>query len=283
MRAPRGKVLASACALAAALVLVLAGCSAPHVDDDSPRVAEVALSASSDMTEASQAIEIKATFDRPVSVSGDGLGDVRLLLNGAEPDASVVDVSARASAEGITFTLRPAPGVQGVGKGAYFAVYQAQFSLSSVRGDGALPSVVGASGSCAVLDGPIEGTLPSGMAIEVGEVRAGSVEEGVAAQTTFTVTSPATVRAITWFSPDGGQTKLLRHNHTFCDDDAEACAAGLADIVNAAGLGLHASANGAEVTIAASKVEEGQVIEPVIIEGVGATGGTYDASMAEQF
>ena len=131
-----------------------------------------------------------------------------------------------------------------------------------------------------MLDAPVTGTLPSGLALETVEARVGSSDEGVAAQTTVRVTSPALVRAITWFSPDGGSTVLLKHNHTFADADAAACAADLAKVVNeAAGLGLSARASGDELTITAADVRDGQTLDPVIVEGVGVEGGTYDASL----
>lgn len=122
--------------------------------------------------------------------------------------------------------------------------------MAAAREDGALPSILGASGSCAVLEEPIRATLPSGLAIQTVSVRAGSEADNLPAQTVFQVTSPALVRAITWFSPDGGQTKLLKHNHTFADADAAACAGDLAKVVNAAsGLGITATAQGDTVTL----------------------------------
>ena len=77
----------------------------------------------------------------------------------------------------------------------------------------------------------------------------------------------------------GGDTILLKHNHTFADADAAACAADLAKVVNeAAGLGLAARAVGDELTITATTVKDGQVVEPIVVEGVGVEGGAYDAS-----
>lgn len=267
--------LAAACAMGA----VLSACSQAQVDEMSPMVADVQLSSESNMTETSQSAKIKLVFDQPISVAGNVADDFRFLLNGSEPDSSTISVEVRASAEAVTFVIGPAPGVQGVGRGAYFALYQAGFSIAPARDDGALPSITGASGSCAVLDQAIEGTVPSGLAIEVTSQEAGSVASNAPARTAFRVTTPTLIRAITWFSPDGGQTKLLKHNHTFADADASACAADLAKVVNAAsGLGIMASCKGDEVVLTATSVEDGQVIQPVVVEGVGVEGGYYDAS-----
>lgn len=278
----RVALAALAAVMAAALVLAaLSGCTSAKVDDASPRVSDVVLSATSDMTESSQRITVKLVFDQPITATESVADDFRFRLNGEEVDASSIALTVSASGEGITFTLAPAEGAQGLGRGAYFAVYQAGFEVYSARSDGALPSITGASGSCAVLDQAVEGVLPSGLSIEVVDQRAGSAIDGVLASTTFRVTSPATVRSITWFSPDGGQTKLLKHNHRFTEEDAASAAADLADVVNkASSLGLVASAVGDEVTVTATSVVDGQVIEPCIVEGLGVTGGEYDESMA---
>ena len=232
------------------------------------------------MTEASQAVRIALTFDGPISATDDVSQDFSLLINGKAPDSSVIKTDVRANATGVTITLSPADGAaKGAGAGQFFALYQAQFTLSSARDDGALPHITGQSGSCAVLDS-IDGTLPSGLSIAVDEQRAGSAADSVAAQTTFTVTSPAQARVITWFSPDGGATVLLKHNHNFAQASAEDCAADLAKVVNAqADLGISATARGNQVVLAATSATDGQIISPVVVEGVGVAGGTYDGSM----
>lgn len=278
-RARRVTLAAFACAAAVALALALSACTpAARIDDASPRISDVQLSATSTMTEASQAVSVALTFDQAISVSGDASEDFTLLLNGKEIDSSTVQLDVLPSATGITFTLRPAQGASlGAGAGQYFALYQAQFSLSAKRSDGVLPHVTGQSGSAAVLDEPVKGTLPSGLSIAVESAEAAS--ETTPAQTTFQVTSPAKARVITWFSPDGGATVLLKHNHTFAQASAEDAAADLAKIVNAdSSLGLLATATGDRVTLTAKQITPGQVIEPVVVEGVGVSGGTYDPS-----
>ena len=275
-------VVKTACATVtlALCALALVGCAQAKVADDSPRVADVRLSSTSAMTEPSQDVEVKLVFDQPVSVAADAADDFEVLLNGSPLDGGVVALDVRGSADGVTFVLHPSSGASTAGgKGTFFALYQSGFSVAAKRADGALPSVTAASGSCAVLDTPVEGTLPSGLTIEVTDVRAGSTDENLPAQTTFRVTSPALVRAITWFSPDGGATKLLKHNHAFADADAQDCAADLAKVVGeASGLGIVAKASGDTVTITAVAVVDGQAIDPVVVEGVGVEGGTYDAS-----
>lgn len=276
MPASQVAVLALAAVLCA---LALVGCGQARVADDSPRLADVRLSASSDMTESSQSVEIRLVFDQPVSVAASTADDFEVLLNGSLLDVDAVALDVHGSADGVTLVLHPAPGASAAGsKGTFFALYQSRFSVAAKRADGALPSVTATSGSCAVLDGPIEGTLPSGLAIEVAEARAGSTADNLPAQTVFRVTSPALVRAITWFSPDGGATKLLKHNHAFADASAEDCAADLTKVVNAAaGLGVVAKATGDTVALTASAVQDGQTIDPVVVEGLGVEGGTYDA------
>lgn len=271
---------AAACALIAG-ALACAGCAQARVDDASPRLSDVQLTATGAQSEASQSVEIKLTFDQPISAAGAVADDFEVLLNGKELEGGAVALDVRPSAQAVTFVLHPSSTASAGGAtGSFFALYQCAFSIAAARDDGALPSVTGATGSCAVLDAPVTGTLPSGLALETVEARAGSSDGGVAAQTTVRVTSPALVRAITWFSPDGGSTVLLKHNHTFADADAAACAADLARVVNeAAGLGLSARASGDELTITAADVRDGQTLDPVIVEGVGVEGGAYDASL----
>lgn len=258
-----------------------AGCSSVQVNEESPQLASTSFSCESSMTEASQRAQVKLSFDRAISVEGDVLSDFEITLNGEPIDSRAISVEARTSGEAITLVLSPAPEAKGLGSGSYFALYAADISVRAQREDGALPSVKGVSGSCAVLESPVEGTMPSGLRISVEDTRAGSSAAHVAAQTTFTVVCPAQIRAITWFSPDGGETILLKHNHEFDTYDAADAAEDLANVVNAAsGLGITAQARGAEVTLTATSVNDGQVIEPMVVEGVGVEGGTYDAFAA---
>ena len=279
-RLPLAARIAAATAVVSALVCALAlcvGCTQVKVDEDSPRIADVCMVASG-QTEASQSVEIRLAFDQPVSVAANVADSFSVQLNGAALDASTVKLEVRSSADAVTFVLRPAEGAAlGPGAGSYFALYQGQLTVAAAREDGALPSILGASGSCAVLEEPIRATLPSGLAIQTVSVRAGSEADNLPAQTVFQVTSPALVRAITWFSPDGGQTKLLKHNHTFADADAAACAGDLAKVVNAAsGLGITATAQGDTVTLTAQEVRDGQTIDPMVVEGRDVEGGSYD-------
>ncbi len=60
------------------------------------------------MTEASQAVSIKLSFDQPISATDAVADDFVLLINGKEPDAATVKLDVTPSAEGVAFTLRPA-------------------------------------------------------------------------------------------------------------------------------------------------------------------------------
>lgn len=287
LRAPSLRWVALRVVVAAVLACVVGlgtGCGKVQVDDGSPQVADVKLVTVGQQTESSQGVEIKLVFDRQISASADVADDFVVLLNDSAIDEDVVRLEVRASADSVTFSVHPAEGAAlGPGSGSFFALYQGQFSVQAARDDGALPSVTGTGGSCAVLPQPVQGTLPSGLSIEVLSSIAGSSDDGTVARTTFKVTSPAMVRAITWFSPDGGRTKLLKHNHLFAAASAADCAADLAQVVNeAAGLGIAASAQGDEVRLIASEVVDGQIIEPVVVEGVGVQGGSYDAAQGTE-
>ena len=264
--------------LMAALVfccMAVTGCSQAKVDGSSPKVASVSFDCGGTRTESSQCARIKITFDQQVSVSSGVASDFEVKLNGSPVDDGAIKVEATGSANAVTLTLSPAAAGS---KGQLFALYQASIEVSAARSDGALPSVTGSAGSAAVLEESINGTLPSGLAINVVDSREGSAATGQVAQATFEVTSPAQIRAITWFSLDGGQTKLLKHNHNFDQATAEDCAADLASVINASQSGFTATAKGAVVDVRANQVVDGQVIDPVVVEGVGVTGGTYSAA-----
>ncbi len=271
-------IFALTVAVAAACAFSLCSCGAKvQMDGQSPCVADVKLSTDSQMSESSQAISLSVTFDQQISVDGDPSADFKLLINGKEPDSSTVKVDVRSSANAITFTLRPSDSAaKGAGAGSYFAMYQAQFSLASARDDGALPHVSGQSGSTAVLPEAVSGTLPSGLSVNVDSQQAGTADSPATA--VFTVSSPAKARVITWFSPDGGSTVLLKHNHSFAQSSTDDCAADLAKVINAADCGIVATAKGSQVALTATKAVEGQVIDPVVVEGVGVSGGNYDSS-----
>ncbi len=259
----------------------MAACTSVNVTESSPRVSDVSLNSTSEMTEGSQRAEIKLVFDQNISAESDVLADFTVLLNGSAIDEDTVILEAVPSANAITFVLRPVSDAYVSGAGSYFALYQSNLTIESARADGALPSITGADGSTAVLEEAVQATVPSGLTIEVLEQVEGSTADGVRASTVFQVTSPALIRAITWFSPDGGQTKLLKHNHLFASASAEDCAADLASVINGtSGLGITASVDGSTVVLSAVEVVDGQRIDPLVVEGVGVEGGTYSADDA---
>lgn len=277
----------------------LTGCGGPtvRVDDASPELEAGQLSAASDSSdpEATQRIRIVLASPSALSLSGsaeDAVKDFSFKLNGKELDADAITLSVAVDGDAVTLTLAPAKDAQdGPQGGAFFAVYQAQFEVSSAREDGALPHIAAKDGgSTAVLAEPVAGTLPSGAAIEVLQSVPGSTASNAPASASFRVTSPATVRAVTWFSLDGGVTKILKHNHMFMQADAASFATDLAKVINDAaaagtadadGSGYTARADGETVTVRANEVRDGQRIDPVIVAGFGAKGGSFtDADQA---
>ena len=278
-------MLACAIALCCAClgVALAAGCSSAQVNvtEESPHLTTSSMAASSDgdNAETSQRIDVLLSAGEGLEASGDIADDFTVLLNGAPVDGSVVKLDVTCEGDKVVFALSPGDDAQGgPGAGEYFAVYQGQISIASARDDGALPHLTSADGLTTVLPEAVEGTLPSGLAIEVESQTVGSEASNTPAQAQFEVTEPASVRAITWLSLDGGATKLLKHNHMFANADAETCAADLAKVINATGL-YTAVCRGATIDVRANEVVDGQVIEPCIVEGFGVTGGEYDGSV----
>lgn len=255
-----------------------------NVGETSPRLVDVALSAQSSMTEASQKVEVVLTFDKAISAQNTDVSNaIDVQLNGKAPDEHTVMVNAQIQENTVVVTFQPAESVRNASNktGDYFALYQSAFCIRSSRSDGALVGIVGEDGQAAVLDVPVEGVLPSGLAIEVISQQEGLASEGVRATCEFRVTSTACVRAITWFSVDGGTTKLLKHNHTFARATCADAALDLARVINKAKCGINAQATGDTVTLTATSVIDGQDICPLVVEGVNASPGVYDASSDE--
>ena len=255
-----------------------------QIGETSPHLADVNLSAQSSMTEDSQQVQVSLVFDQNLSCENiDFKNAFKIQLNGKTPDESTIEVTAYVQENTIVIRFQPAKNVRNAtpASGSYFALYQSSFSIASAREDGALVGITGSEGQNAVLDSAIEGVLPSGVAIEITTQTAGSSQENVRAATTFQVTSPALVRAITWFSVDGGQTKLLKHNHTFSKETNESCAADFARVINRAKCGVNAQASGNTITITATSVVDEQVIEPVIVQGVNVEPGVYSEAVVE--
>ncbi len=291
---------AAACLLAVLLATVVAGSLAAcggtsvQVTEDSPVLSAGEFSATSDAAdaEASQAIKIVLKAKRKLAATGDDedvASDFSVKLNGKALDSDAIKLTVGVSGRDVTFTLSPgSKAANGPGSGgAYFAVYQGQFSIDAARDDGALPHLTDAkTGDTAVLRDAVTGTLPSGAQIEVLSSDTGSSAAGTPATATFRVASPARARAITWVSLDGGKTKILKHNHQFADDDVASYAQDVAAVINkasengtadAAGGSYTARALGDTVTVRSNEVVDGQTIEPTLVEGFGVTGGTYTA------
>ncbi len=272
------------CALVLATVPVC-GCSSIEINvtESSPQLEGLSMTATSDDddAEATQRIDVVLSASETL-VAADGFeDDFEVLLNGEAIDGDVIQLDVTCEGNTVTFSLTPGEaagsGLGGSGAGEYFAVYQGAISISAARDDGALPHLTSESGDTAVLSGAVEGTLPSGMTIEIDEQVEGSTEDKTVAKTTFTVTSSAKVRAITWLSLDGGQTKLLIHNHNFSLDDESACAERIVEVINESSDYL-AIARGSVVDVRAVDAVDGQIIEVLVVEGFGVTGGNYDGS-----
>lgn len=291
---------AAACLLALALAgfsaVSLTACSDVSVQAGaaSPRLAGESLSATSRASdpEATQAITVNLKSDKKLVATGDAddlASDFAVTLNGRELDRDAVKLAVAVRGRTVSFTFSPAEGAVGGpdSNGKFFAVYQGEFSIASVRDDGMLPHLTDAkSGDTARLEKDVTGTLPSGATIDVVDTEEGSASDNVPASATFRVTSPARARAIMWFSLDGGTTKILKHNHHFAQADASAFASDLAAAISRAsedgaadadGNAYTARAVGDTVTIRAGSAVDGQKIDPVIVEGFGVTGGAYRA------
>ena len=264
--------------LAIAMLLACA-CSSieTNVTENSPQLEGLSMEATSDDDDAetTQRIDVVLSASETL-VAADGFeDDFEVLLNGEAIDGGIVQLDVTCEGDTVIFSLSPGETAQNGSD--YFAIYQGSISISAARDDGSLPHVTSESGDTAVLSDAVEGTLPSGMTIEIGDQIEGSTENGTVAETSFTVTSPAKVRAITWLSLDGGQTKLLIHNHTFYLDDESTCAERIVEAINE-GNDYVAIAHGSIVDVRAVDAEDGQIIEPLIVEGFGVTGGDYDGS-----
>jgi hypothetical protein len=252
----------------AALALAsLSGCGAAAVGETSPRVANVTLAAADATSESTQRFDVTLEFDQPVKISSDVLSDLAITVNGSAPTDAVA-VGYRCAAQTLTITFAPSEAAsQGGSSGTFFALYQGQIDIASAREDGGLPHVTGADGAAAVLDKPVSLVVPSGLAFET--VSADETSQ------TIRVTAVPKLRVISWISPDGGETVLLKHNHMFLDATPATCAADIADVINKAGCGFHASATGDTVAIVS---ETGATPDFALSEGLGAAPGQASAS-----
>ncbi len=258
---------------------LMAGCApTATVDDASPRCASARVAAGSDMTETSQYVEARFTFDQPLEATGDAAAvasDFAVTLNGAAPDERTIAVEATVEGPDVVVRLVPASGADGSDASVYFAVYDGLVRVAASAENGGLAHVKAQGGSSsAVMDAPLEFTVPSG--VEVAQVDAGAADAdaGTGAWVTFDFTQFAQLRSCTWFWFADGLPLVMIHNHEYARDLPETVAARFADTVNTNyGDDLEAEADGARVTVRALQAVDGQELTVRLSEGIGANPG----------
>ncbi len=287
---------------ALAVAVVLAGCAfagcagAAQVDEVSPRLAHVSVSAGSDLTEASQYVEVRLTFTSKLDAAEGYANDVEVLVNGEPPDTRTVLPSVVVEGADMVVRLVPteAAGAGGSGTAVYFALYDGLVQVAAKRGDGALVHVRAAGGeSNAVLEEAVTFTVPTGVAVKRVEAEAGAAEAGVpgagaevvaevvaddeagiagiaaTSSVTFDVTRFAQLRCCSWFWFSDELPLVMMHNHEFLRDTERTCAERLADTVNDNyGDVLAATCEGARVTVSAKDSSKGP-LSVRVVEGVG--------------
>ena len=296
MRRERNKRAATFMVAMALAGCALAGCAdAAQVDEASPRLARVAVSAGSDLTEASQYVEARLTFTGELDAAEGYADDVEVLVNGEPSDARTVQASVVVEGADMVVRLVPteAAAAGGSGTSVYFALYDGLVQVAAKRSDGALAHVRAAGGeSNAVLEEAVTFTVPTGVAVKRVETEAGVAAEdeaGVAANVvaddeagvagaagtaaassvTFDVTRFAQLRCCSWFWFSDELPLVMMHNHEFLRDTERTCAERLTDTVNDNyGDALAATCEGSCVTVSAKDPAKGPLAVRVV-EGVG--------------
>ncbi len=278
-----------ALAMVIAQAALLSGCAAKAtVDSGSPRVTSMACSAGSELTEASQYVEARISFDAPIEAKGDVTSDLDVTLNGGAPDSKTISVEAFIEGNDLVVRLVPAAGAGGTSSSVYYALYDGDVRISAVSADGGLAHVSAAgSASSAVLSEPCEFTVPSGIEISVSasggsDSPPASVSDGAqGAWATIDFAQFAQLRCCTWFYIGDGLPIVMMHNHEFARDLPSTVAQRFADTVNTNyGDSLLAVADGASVTVRAVSAEVGQ-LSPRLCEGFGALPAQGEAGSGE--
>lgn len=280
----RRRLLAVAGALLAAPAMgALAGCSArANVTKDSPRYASVDARAGSDLTEASQYVEVRLAFDKELAAADDVARALRVQMDGADPDAKTVAVAAQVQGSDVVVRLTPTDAADGSDPRVYFALHNGVLSVGAAEDDGGLPGVRAASGDAdAVLEQPVSCLVPSGVQIEVVSSTPGSAAAGTPASAVFAVTSFAQLRCCAWVQLAPDVDPVMMHNHEFYRDTEKTCASRMAQSISSSKVGFDAVAEGAQVTVTAREVVDGQVLEPRMLEGAGLdpTKGAANAAL----
>lgn len=254
--------------------ILLSGCApVAVVDEGSPRCTGSSVTAGSDLTEASQYVEVRLTFDRDLEASGQVADDLKVLLNGADPDSRTLSLEARVEGHDVVVRIVPTPeaAAGGASSSVYYALYDGQVSVAARAEDGGLPHVRAAGfSSNAVLEPETTFTVPSGVRLGAIQASAGDAATGTAASVSFDIQQFAQLRCCTWYSFGEGFPAVMMHNHEFSRDTLQTCAKRLADTVNANyGDSLSAEADGARVTVRTRDVVDGQELSASVLEGPG--------------
>ena len=256
-----------------AAAFALSGCSASAViDDASPRCEGAAIAAGSELTDASQYVEVRLAFDAPLEAVGSVADDLDVLVDEEPVDAKTMQLEASVDGSDVVVRLTPSSAAGGSSPTVYFALYGGLVSVGAKSADGGLAHVKAAGGgSNAVLENPRSFTVPSGIRIGSVESVAGDASSGTLASVSFSIEQFAQLRCCTWFSFGTDAPLVLMHNHEYLRDTEKTCAKRLADTVNdACGGVLAAEADGARVTVRALEPIDGQELTAAIVEGEGA-------------
>lgn len=269
-----------------AAAFMMSGCSAEvTVDDSSPRCESASISAGSELTDESQYVEVRLSFDAPIETAGNAADDLNVLVDEEPYDGSTMELDISADGSDLLVRLSPTSAANGSSASVYFALYGGLVSVSAKSPGGELAHVRAAGGgSNAVLDSEPSFTVPSGIVLGQVESTSADAAAGVPASVSFTVERFAQLRCCTWLSFGDDVPLVLMHNHEFMRDTEKTCAQRLADTVNANCEGrLTAEVDGARVTVSAASVIDGQKLVAVVVEGEGAnpsTGKTVEMSGA---
>lgn len=246
--------------------MTMVGCTTQAVvDEHSPECVLMSVSSGSDLTESSQYVEVRLSFNKELQTTGDVLSDVQVLLNGAEPNTKTISVTGSVEGRDVVVRLVPSAAADGSSASVYFALYDGLLQIVPRNADGALGHVRGEdTTSNAVMREEFSATIPSGVSlVEDGE----GADEG--ASVTFEITQFAQLRSCTWLKFSDALAPVMMHNHEFLRDTCNTCASRLTDTINATCADtLEATCEGAVVTVRALDAASAPLYVQVI-EGVG--------------
>ena len=267
--------------LCAMFVCMFCACTIhTQVDEASPTVVDVSISAGSNLDEASQYAEVRLVFSSALEAKGDAASDVNVLLNGEAPDARTIQTSVTVDSDTLLIRLTPTEEAAqgGAGTSIYYALYDGLIQVSAAREDGVLAHLFAAgTSSNATLTSTQTFTVPTGISLEKVDVsgadsdEAGGVADADVASVTFEINDFAHLRCCAWFwfSPD--LPLVMMHNHEFLRDTPRTCAERLCETINENYSDkLSASCDGARVTVCAKDTSI-ETLDARLVEGVGVS------------